>query len=798
MKDLILGDWTSATRKHTVAAWGIDLGTTNSVLAEAVWQPGDERPACRLVDITQPTKDGEFTSPLVPSVVALRPEGRHWVGEGAKRLRARPTEESLVVERSVFFNTKNDMGLAKTYYRAPEGYRTAANIASHILRFMREEAELSTLAAPSMAVVTVPASFLPNQREDTLVAAREAGLPLAPQPLMDEPTAALVCYLMEHATDSVLETDRPSNVLVFDFGGGTCDVTVAVVQPASESKGLRVSTRAVSRYTRLGGGDLDAAIVHERLIPDLCRDNNVDPQSLSWAARKKVLEPQLLGTAEGLKIALCNEIDRLMKFGKYTSSAAADLEAHQPAIECRLQGKTLILRRPTLTAAQWEEILAPFLDTQDLFARDTEYRLIQSVFAPIEDALERADLHAEAVDLCLLVGGSSLIPQLRVALERYLSGATILTYPDAMAVQAAVAMGAAWEALHMALTNRRMIQPTMADGLSLRTLQDALIPLIPEGAPLPYPPDGSWVEPRAQLYVPPGGEQQLEMSVVAHRSGQTVFRKIWRLPRGTKAGDQIVVRARMAADQEFECNAFLENQPEALFEAYTSNPVINVASPHPARLRIEQIEQELRDKDGGTEADYARFVELARSYAEIGHREHAIDVLNTLLRKLNRPDGFVLNLRGIWYGEIGDYERQERDYRESAELLPGFDVPLFNLALSLERRGKLNEALQTVREALRRNSQSGPARTLEGRMLTAMGDVTGGREALEAARKLYGPPEMLDDWELGWCAACARMLQDEKLLAAVEAERRQRSKAPESVESAEALRPEVRPIEMRD
>src|SRR5262245_37897747 len=121
----------SEIRVHKpLRVWGIDLGTTNSTLAEIVWKPEDGRhpPACRCLELEQPTEAGVYTSPRVPSVLALRPPGEHWVGEGAKRLRTRPQDNSLVVERTLFFETKNDMGLRKTYYRASEEYNHAHKI----------------------------------------------------------------------------------------------------------------------------------------------------------------------------------------------------------------------------------------------------------------------------------------------------------------------------------------------------------------------------------------------------------------------------------------------------------------------------------------------------------------------------------------------------------------------------------------------------------------------------------------------------------------------------------------------
>ena len=79
-----------------------------------------------------------------------------------------------------------------------------------------------------------------------------------------------------------------------------------------------------------------------------------------------------------------------------------------------------------MTAEQFETVLEPFLDTELLYAKETEYQLTCSIFAPLQDALERAGLRPSEVNLCLLVGGSSLIPQVKTAVAQYFRAAKVL------------------------------------------------------------------------------------------------------------------------------------------------------------------------------------------------------------------------------------------------------------------------------------------------------------------------------------------------------------------------------------
>ena len=193
---------------------------------------------------------------------------------------------------------------------------------------------------------------------------------------------------------------------MFDFGGGTCDVAVLAVQPLGQDR-VAVSPRAVSRYHRLGGGDLDAAILYEVLLPQLLDQNPIPGFSPGFTEKKKVIEPAYLGIAEALKIGLSIQIRRLRSFGKYDNADKSQIvkvvSGRVPP--CKVGEHRLVLQSPSLSAAQFEALLQPFLDRDSLTAVDTDYRMTASVFAPLDDALSRAELNRGDIDFCLLVGG---------------------------------------------------------------------------------------------------------------------------------------------------------------------------------------------------------------------------------------------------------------------------------------------------------------------------------------------------------------------------------------------------------
>ncbi len=114
-----------ALPKTPVRVIGIDLGTTNSALAEILWSPdAKEVSLARCLEVEQPTTTGPYIHVLVPSVVAIH-ANNVLVGEGAKRLRA---NTSLRRNKDIFYECKNDIGTRRTYHMAPEGFRSAAEI----------------------------------------------------------------------------------------------------------------------------------------------------------------------------------------------------------------------------------------------------------------------------------------------------------------------------------------------------------------------------------------------------------------------------------------------------------------------------------------------------------------------------------------------------------------------------------------------------------------------------------------------------------------------------------------------
>jgi Fe-S protein assembly chaperone HscA len=335
---------------------GIDLGTTNSLVA---FMQG-EKP------VVIPGEDG---SNLVPSVVALDPNGQIVVGNAArkylietadravysvKRLMGRGAEDVQDELKLFPFRIAEDLHSGEVM-RIKIGDKdfTPPEISAYILRQLRRNAERFFGAPVKKAVITVPAYFNDAQRQATKDAGRIAGLEVLR--LVNEPTAASLAYGLDQKRNGI--------IAVYDLGGGTFDISVLKLHDGI------FEVIATNGDTHLGGDDIDNLLIAIAL-DDIEGDLKVDIRrhaEVVQSLRKSVIEA---------KIALSKE-------------DAADLEVELPG------GKHY---QRTIPRALFEQMIEP---------------IVQRTIGPVKQALKDAKLEPSQIDEVVLVGGSTRIPRVR-------------------------------------------------------------------------------------------------------------------------------------------------------------------------------------------------------------------------------------------------------------------------------------------------------------------------------------------------------------------------------------------------
>jgi Fe-S protein assembly chaperone HscA len=340
----------------TVRIVGIDLGTTNSLVA---FMQGDH-------PVVIPGEDGLN---LVPSVVAIPDPKKVVVGfpaypylastpdrviYSAKRLMGRGIEDVQDELKLFPFRIAEDIqpGEVLRLQIGPQQY-TPPEISAYILRQLKKNAERYFGAPVTRAVVTVPAYFNDAQRQATKDAGRMAGLEVLR--LVNEPTAAALAYGLDRQKEGI--------VAVYDLGGGTFDVSILKLLDGI------FEVIATNGDTHLGGDDIDnllIAIALDDIHGELGIDLRKNPEAVQ-AIRKAVIEA---------KIALSSE--------------------DKAYISVDLPGETPYRRE--ITREQYEQIIQPVLDR---------------TLGPCLQALKDASLTPEQIDEVVLVGGSTRIPLVR-------------------------------------------------------------------------------------------------------------------------------------------------------------------------------------------------------------------------------------------------------------------------------------------------------------------------------------------------------------------------------------------------
>lgn len=731
-------------------AFGIDLGTTKSCVAYAAFDPDTGALQCDCIRYRRP--DGSMLA-SVPSVVALE-HGR--VLFGAEAL-SRRGQKGFLPERALFSESKNEIGLRYSYARAPEGFGNAGEVATRLLEHLRTGV-VDTFGQDigSPLVVTVPASFHGAQRSATVDAA-ETAFELEPHSgairLLDEPYAAFLDLLWRAPSTADKALAEGANVLVFDFGGGTCDVAI-FRRDAARGGTLGARLLGTSRYHRLGGGDIDRAIVHDVLIPALLAENGLQAWDVSWLDKRRQIEPMLLDAAERLKLELSR------KLASQAGDAvvdAVDATLEPLAFDAEIAGvvRRLTLSAPMLDAAGFERLLEPFLDPEPPAEAGDEYVQRNSIFSPIVHALMRAGLEAEDIDGVLLCGSSALLPQVKRELARKFPNAAFVRRGDGEDLEGTVARGAALQAMALQVLEQPLIAPVCSAEISLR-VATGKVPLARAGDAVPAASDAPLLLRPPRDAVKTGADIAVEAVTEGER---TIGRSLWRLPAPVSVDDRLALDWRMDENQCLELTLTRMDDPDTPpFVHRFDAPIAHRDSGQVTRVRMLERMEAIR-QGNVTRADLgAAFEQIARDSATLGEHEKALHFIALALQEKG-DDINLLNLRGICREKIGDRDGARASYR----LAEDWAGARFNLALMDWRAGNYDEALKEVDSALD-DEPKRAYRVLRGDILAKLGRKD--EAHLEWQDAISGKPDWskFSDFDLGWLDRAAQALEEKSVL----------------------------------
>jgi molecular chaperone DnaK len=408
---------------------GIDLGTTNSVVA--VMEGGEPKVIAN--------EEGGRTT---PSVVAFTKSGERLVGQVAKRQAiTNPTNTIYSVKRFMGrrFDEVSDELKMVPYKVVQQGDHVAIEaqgklytppeISALILQKLKKAAEDHLGTTVTEAVITVPAYFNDAQRQATKDAGKIAGLDV--KRIVNEPTAAALAYGLDKKKDET--------IAVYDFGGGTFDISILEV-----GEGV-IEVKSTNGDTHLGGDNIDQRIV-DWLIDEFKKEEGLDLR----ARGNEMALQRLRDAAERAKIEL---------------STALETEINLPFITADASGPKHLVKK--LTRAKLEQLV------EDIIQRSVE---------PSKKAMSDAGIDASKIDEVVLVGGQTRMPRIQALVKELFGkeGHKGVNPDEVVAIGAAVQAGVlAGEVKDLLLLD---VTPLT---LSIETLGGVATPMIPRNTTIP-------------------------------------------------------------------------------------------------------------------------------------------------------------------------------------------------------------------------------------------------------------------------------------------------------------------------
>lgn len=344
---------------------GIDLGTTNSVVA--------------YIDRGEPKVIiNEEGGRVTPSVVGFSKSGERFVGDTAKRqMLINPDATIHSVKRFIgkrFVDAGNDLPLVNypvvasrngdCAFEVNDRLLTPQEVSAMILQKLKKSAEDFLGEPVTEAIITVPAHFNDRQRQATKDAGTIAGLHVLR--IINEPTAAALAYLHERK--------KSATIAVYDFGGGTFDISIVRIDRDVGE------VRATRGNNALGGGDIDQLVV-DWLVQQFRQEHHID------VSQDNVVRQRLRDAAERAKIEL---------------SSAKETDIHLPFLMVDTSGPRHL--QCVLSRATFEGLAGPLID---------------ATVRECQQALLDAHLTVAEIDEIVLVGGSSRIPRVKEAMREF-------------------------------------------------------------------------------------------------------------------------------------------------------------------------------------------------------------------------------------------------------------------------------------------------------------------------------------------------------------------------------------------
>ena len=736
---------------------GIDFGTSTTVVSIATQEDGKNKIKTIPIRLTQFLEDGTmYQSEKLPSVIAWY-KGKLLVGEGASNLKY-----TLTKGKNIWFSFKMEIGedLGAKYYnsevkdlegikiRNPKDCVRIFFMYLHML--ITKYCKDNGLSDNIRYAVSIPASFEANQRKELMEALETNGMIVSKQSLIDEPNAAFISYVHDSESSNrplLISPHYNSKVLVFDFGGGTCDISILEI--GKSANGFYSKNVAISKFTKLGGDDIDRYITYKYIMPRFLEYNDCKVSDFH-TKEKQYIATQLYKVSEQLKILICKKVANQTYNLEIHNTIKTSGEKEQISVPVVVETMKGTLRQENFFLR-----ISEFADAMGIFIKDSHIATqikgqedYNNIYMPINSAIKKANVKKNEIDYILLIGGSAQNPFIQETLKNTFEDSKILIPQD---LQTHVSKGSAIHSLLMNGMNKCIIQPITSEPILVITKDMYPRVIMPAGTTIP---SNTYVID--DLVTFRDRQTEIELPICVGNENKILFNLKINLGTPCPVNTPVTLALEINADKLLLAQAscmgvqcMVEPQnPFANKELTTQERIVLVAE-RQANLEAEQ-NNGIPTKNG--------LIKLRQAYEKAGNSFRAAETYELQNELYPCPDSY--NSIGVLYSNAGVKDKALEYYERAYENNPNSSHVNFNLGHTLINSDP-ERARQLIRRSYEINPNDGAAMIMLARVESSLGNRERSQqlnnEAYDMLMKKW-KTETLASHEYSWLASLADTL----------------------------------------
>ena len=709
---------------------GIDFGTSTTVVSIASYDIVGKQIQCESLQLLQLLPDGNTTeAELMPTMIAINSDGRPLVGQGAYSLKGNP---DYIFGENIWHSFKMELGkdLGPRWFRSKQSIIKSPQDATkfffkQLKRCIEKVCSDRGLSTDICYAVSIPASFESNQRKDLLDALAANGIAMSGKTLIDEPNAAFIGYVnpdMYYKEPLELKGDYNPKVLVFDFGAGTCDISVLEI--SADHKGYHSRNISISQFSELGGNDIDRYIANNYLLPRILKMNGMEEDDYT-TSQLEMISMQLMGIAEKLKIAICKDFGYILTDMSTLDDLVKNDKSRTLNIPTKIYTEYKELEQDSfsLSYSEFIDVMSVFFK-KGIFSSSTKVKRqkrYNSIYATIDSAITKAHVSREEIDYVMMIGGSSMNPFVQKSIEDYFKGSTKVLVPQNM--QSLVSQGAA---IHSLLANgfdSTIVRPITSEPIVVVTAGEQVLPVIPAGTEIPFSP--------VTIDKFSTGEKemsQIEIPICLTNEKKMLANLKIADPMGVPfhPNTQVFVTLEMNADKLLTAHATCMGME---CNVVSENPFANTYLTDEEKTIMEAERQAYiaADNNDGTPTRQS-LRDLRKAYEDADKDYQVAETLEEELRYYPQSD--MYNYLGVLYHNGGNYNKAIHFYKNAIENDKTTSWPYSNLGHDYFIIGKYEEAKECLKKAIELRAESTSA-------LITLGDICSEEDNEEEAHSYY-------------------------------------------------------------